>query len=151
MNLDDRKQHGPDVRDDAQEIDVDLALKHFRESVHNWSEQEFVRPRSVQRSRWTAIFHLVANPVMACSLAGVLVIGSVGVPVSIRHERQVEAAKIAAQQRQQELEKQARDQQATVVMSDDELLSHVDSDIAQGAPDAMQPLASLMNDSGSSQ
>jgi hypothetical protein len=27
------------------------------------------------------------------------------------------------------------------------LLSHVDSDIAQAAPDAMQPLASLMSDS----
>jgi hypothetical protein len=31
-------------------------------------------------------------------------------------------------------------------MSDDELLSHVDSDVAQVAPDAMEPLASLMSD-----
>ena len=72
MNFEKQIQHAPDVRndmrDDVQEIEVELALKHFRESVHNWSDQEYVRPRSIQRSRWTAIFHLVANPVMACSL-----------------------------------------------------------------------------------
>jgi len=28
-------------------------------------------------------------------------------------------------------------------------LSHVDSDVAQAAPDAMEPLASLMSDSSS--
>jgi hypothetical protein len=67
------------------------------------------------------------------------------VPVRIHHERQVVAEQNAARERQLELAKEAREQQANA-MTDDELLSHVDSDIAQGAPDAMQPLASMMTD-----
>jgi len=124
---------------------VDLALRHFRESVHDWSDQEYSRPRSINRSRWDAAFRLVANPIMAWSLASALVITSVGVPVRIHHDRQLEAAKIAAQAHQRELAREAQEQQANV-MSDDELLSHVDRDIAQGAPDAMQPLVSMMGE-----
>jgi hypothetical protein len=128
-----------------EDTQVELALRNFRESVHGWSEQEYARPRVIKRSRWDAIFRLVANPVMAGSLASALVITSVGVPVRIHHERQVAAEQNAARERQLELAKEAREQQANA-MTDDELLSHVDSDIAQGAPDAMQPLASMMTD-----
>jgi hypothetical protein len=128
-----------------EDTQVELALRNFRESVHGWSEQEYARPRVIKRSRWDAIFRLVANPVMAGSLASALVITSVGVPVRIHHERQVVAEQNAARERQLELAKEAREQQANA-MTDDELLSHVDSDIAQGAPDAMQPLASMMTD-----
>jgi len=142
MNFEERRR-------DLEDPQVELALKHFRESVHGWSDQEHGRPRAIKRSRWDAMFRLVANPVMAWSLAGALVVTSVGVPVNIHHERQVEAAKIAAQVRQRELEKEAREQQANA-MSDDELLSHVDSDIAQGAPDAMQPLVSMMSEATAS-
>ncbi len=35
-------------------------------------------------------------------------------------------------------------------MDAEELMRHVDRDIAQAAPDAMEPLARLMSDSGSS-
>jgi hypothetical protein len=136
MNFGEHRQE-----DDA----VELALKHFRESVHDWSDEEYSRPRAVKRSRWEAIFRIVANPVMVWSLAGALAVTSVGVPAAIHHERQLEAAKIAAQAHEQELEKQAREQQANA-MTDDELLSQVDSDIAQAAPDAMQPLVTMMSE-----
>ena len=57
-----------------------------------------------------------------------------------------QAKKLAIQQEQQRLKEEAARQQAAVEINDDELLSHVDSDIAQSTPDAMQPLASLMID-----
>jgi hypothetical protein len=36
---------------------------------------------------------------------------------------------------------------AAAYIDDEELLSHVDSDIAQATPDAMEPLASMMTQS----
>ena len=128
---------------------VELALRSFRESVHGWSEQEFGKARTIKRSRWDAIFGILANPVMAWTLATMLVMTSVGVPVKVRHDRQLAAERAAEVQRQRELEKATAVEQVAdaTALTDDELLDHVDSDIAQAAPDAMQPLASLMEDS----
>ena len=39
---------------DRETEDVQAALRHFRESVHEWSEQEFGRARVIRRSRWDA-------------------------------------------------------------------------------------------------
>ena len=75
-----------------------------------------------------------------------LLVVSVGVPVSVHHERQVVADRQAALDRERAMQAEAAKQQAAPAMSDDELLSHVDSDIAQAAPDAMEPLASLMSE-----
>ena len=62
---------------------------------------------------------------------------------------QIQAAHRAAEAAQEkQLAETAR--QAAYGMSDDELLAHVDNDIAQGAPDAMEPLASLMSESATS-
>jgi hypothetical protein len=126
---------------------VELALRNFRESVHGWSAQEYCKARTIRRSRWDLVWRMMANPVLGWTMTGALVVGSVGVPVRVHHERQVAAERSAQSLRQQQLEKENEARQAAVQMSDDELLAHVDSDIAQDTPDAMQPLASLMSDS----
>jgi len=128
---------------------VEMALKHFRDGVRAWSDEEFSRPRTIEHSRWNSFWRVAASPVMGWALAGALMLGGVAVPVSIVHQHQVaaeQAKKLAIQQEQQRLKEEAARQQAAVEINDDELLSHVDSDIAQSTPDAMQPLASLMID-----
>jgi hypothetical protein len=125
-----------------------MALRHFRESVHDWSDEEFGRARVIRRSRWDAMWRMMANPVMAWSLACVLTVASVGVPVNIHHRQVVAAERQAELEKQKKLaEEKAQQQAAAAAINDEELMSHVDSDIAQGAPDAMQPLAQLMSDS----
>ena len=131
---------------ETEDVQVEAALRHFRESVHGWSDREFGRPRVIQRSRWDAMARMLARPVMVWSLASALVVASVGVPAAVHHERQVATERQLALERQREMEADAAKKQAATEMNDDELMSHVDSDIAQAAPDAMEPLASLMSD-----
>jgi anti-sigma factor RsiW len=103
----------------------------------------------IVHSRWNSFWRAAASPAMGWALAGVLMLGGVAVPVSVVHEHQValeQAKKLAIQQEQERQKEEAAKQQAVVAMNDDELLSHVDSDIAQSTPDALEPLASLMND-----
>ena len=131
---------------EIEDLKVESALRNFRESVHGWSEHEFSKLRTIKRSRWEAMWVVLAKPAMGWALGCVLMVTSVGIPVTVHHQRQLVAERNAQQLRQQQLAKQAAEQQATLAMTDDELLRHVDSDIAQDAPDAMQPLASLMTD-----
>jgi hypothetical protein len=131
--------------------DVQAALKNFRASVHAWSEQEMARPRQIQpvrvsgwlSSRW---MKLMAVPMLGWGLASVLVVAGVTVPVSVHHERQVAAMRQAAILEQQKQAAEAAARLAQNSIDDEDLLKHVDSDIAQAAPDAMEPLASLMGD-----
>ncbi len=134
-----------------EDLDVQAALKNFRASVHAWSEQEMARPRQIQPmrgSRWLSSrwMRLMAVPALGWGLAGVLVVAGVSVPVTVHHERQVEATRRAAIQEQQRQAAEAAARLAQNSMDDEELLKHVDSDIAQATPDAMEPLASLMGD-----
>jgi cell division protein FtsL len=131
---------------EAEDAQVELALRNYRDSVRAWSEQEFRNVRTVRRSRWDGFWRVLANPVLGWSLACALVVASVGIPANVHHQRQLVAERNAEVLRQQQLQREAAQQEA-VAMSDDELLAHVDSDIAQAAPDAMEPLASLMSDS----
>jgi cell division protein FtsL len=148
MNFEGQGRETEDVQ--LQDAQVDAALRNFRESVHAWSGQEFGRARVIRRSRWDAMSRVIARPAMvwamASTLACALLVVSVGVPVSVHHERQVVADRQAALDRERAMQAEAAKQQAAPAMSDDELLSHVDSDIAQAAPDAMEPLASLMSE-----
>jgi hypothetical protein len=144
MNFEGQDRETEKVR--LQDAQVESALRHFRSSVHAWSEQEVGRTRVVRRSRWDAMSRVMARPAMVWSLASALVVVSVGIPVSVQHERQVVADRQAALDRDRAMRAEAARQQAAPTMSDDELLSHVDSDIAQAAPDAMEPLASLMSE-----
>jgi len=120
---------------------VEAALRHFRQSVRGWSDGEFAKVRTISpRARawrfWQA-------PALGWGLATILVVSAVTVPVEMHRQREVAAAQAAAKQQQPAID---AEQGAAVEMSDEELLSHVDTDIAQATPDAMEPLASLMSD-----
>ena len=146
MNYDEKNQDT-----DSQ---VQDALRHFRASVHGWSEQEFGRARTVRRSRWDAMWRMAVNPVLSWTMVGLVAAASVAVPVSVHHEREVAAERrLAVEQieQQQRAATEAAKLQAASAINDDELMSHVDSDVAQAAPDAMEPLASLMSDTAASQ
>jgi hypothetical protein len=141
------KNHETDEIEDER---VNAALKNFRASVHAWSEQEVSRVRTVRRAPLAGFWRAMANPVMGWALAGVLVVGGFGVPVKV-HQRQVAAAERAAAENRQRLAAEAAARQAelamdTHAMDDEELMKHVDSDVAQETPDAMEPLASMMSD-----
>lgn len=139
--------------DQNQEMDearVEQALRNFRGSVRAWSDEEYVQPRSVRRSRWTALWMTMTRPAVSGAMAAVLAAASIGIPVAVVHqERVVAEQQQEAANRQKAIAAQLTKQQTTQVKDDSDLMTEVDSDIAQEAPDAMQPLASLMSDSGS--
>ena len=143
MNYEDKSRETEDVQ-------VEAALRHFRESVHGWSEREFGKTRTVRRSRLNAIldamFHVIAKPAVGWSLAAAMLAAAAGVPVAVHHEREIAKEQQLTIERQEQAKLEAAKQQAATAMNDDELMSHVDSDIAQAAPDAMEPLASLISD-----
>lgn len=136
----------PESGSEVEDPQVEMALRNFRQSVRGWSEQEFSRPRLPVRrgAAWWLVQHMGA----VWALAVVLAVTGVSVPVGIHfHNEQVltEAKKAAAEHVKQEQQAELRQQEATI--DDEALLKEVDGDIAQGTPDAMEPLASLMSDS----
>jgi hypothetical protein len=134
--------------DDAQ---VEVALRHFRQSVQSWSEQEFSRPRSAHSTKRGMAWWVVQHTGAAWALAVVVAVGGVSVPVGVHFHNEAvrmeaqRAADAAAKAKQEQLAKIQQQQAYTI--DDEALLKDVDSDIAQGTPDAMEPLASLMSDS----
>ena len=135
---------------ETEDVHVEAALRHFRESVHGWSEQEFGRARTIRRSRLNtildAMFQVIAKPAVGWALAAALLASAAGVPMAVHHEREIAKEQRLTVERLEQAKLEAAKQQAAPAMNDDELMSHVDSDIAQAAPDAMEPLASLMSD-----
>ena len=129
-------------------------MRNFRLSIHEWSEQEYLQPRTLERTRWSSFrnifWQMIANPALGGTLAAALAIASIGVPVGIHHEHVVAAQHQAAiEQQQKQAAEMARKAQAAAAanpVDDGAFLDDVDSDIAQATPDAMQPLANLMND-----
>ncbi len=145
MSFEDNK---PKIEDQQ----VEEALRNFRASVHVWSDNEFARPRQPQsrsQSAWRHLLQIVTGPVTSWSLAALLLVSGVTVPVALHHQQQLAAAQQAAVREQQRMAAVASEQQLASAISDEELLRHVDSDIARATPDAMEPLASMMSDSTS--
>lgn len=118
---------------------LEQALRNFRISVHAWSEATYSRPRSaiVLTSRKSAR-RLATTWALGCVLAA----GIAGGGIHERHQRQ-ELARIAAQ-REAEHQRQLAQERARDA---EDLLAKVDSDVSQEVPDAMQPLARLMDES----
>lgn len=150
MNHDERKLKARE--EEMEDAELTAVLGHFRQSVKAWSDQEFSRTRPVEmkvpvRSFWSAMRGPVAGWAMGCVIAA----AAVGVPVTVHHQHVVAEQAYQAQYRahllQQQREAEAALQAKAAEMSDEELLDHVDSDIAQATPDAMEPLARLMSDS----
>jgi hypothetical protein len=134
---------------EMEDVQVETALRHFRESIHGWSEHEFAKPRAVPASQRSGLWSM-RNRVAAWGLASLLVISAVTVPVDVhyRHQQQRIAAQRAAGESQRKHDEELR--QMAMAMTDEELMRHLDSDVSQATPDAMEPLASLMYDSTAS-
>ncbi len=122
------------------------ALRHFRASVYSWSDREMQSgrlPKSVamaRRGNWNG-WRSVAGWAMAC----VLLMAAVGIPLDVRHHEQVEAAaRMSARVHQQQVAALEAQRKASEAITDEELLKDVDNDIAQATPDAMEPLAQMM-------
>jgi hypothetical protein len=125
----------------ADQEDLELALKNFRSSVHAWSDAVYSRPRAFTKEVRLRSWRLALGWALGCALVAWSVSGG----LLERHHR-VEQARIAAEQRAAEQQKQVREQQARVQVSDEALLAEVDSDVARQVPSALEPLAQMMDE-----
>jgi hypothetical protein len=135
------KEQAVNAQDAEQDLELEQALKNFRSSVHEWSDAMYSRPRSVSKEIRVRSWRLAAGWALGC----VLVAGSVSGGLVERHHRQ-EVARVAAEQRATDSEKQLRQKQAAMV-PDEDLLADVDSDVSRQVPSAMEPLAQMMDES----
>jgi hypothetical protein len=126
----------------ADDVELEQTLQNFRNSVHAWSDAAYSRPRGVTREVRLRSWRLAVSWALGC----VLVAGSVSGGLFERQHR-LELARLAAQQRAAEQQRQLREQQAATV-SDEVLLAGVDSDISREVPSALEPLAQMMADDG---
>jgi hypothetical protein len=146
--------NGPDGRDDlaarttsgeGTEPDARLeqALADFRSSVHAWGEAVYSRPRTVEMTLRRRSWKLAAGWALGCALlAGGITTGVV------EHQRQDEATRMAEAAQQQVREQQLAAAKEQARQQDPGLLAKVESDTSQEVPDAMEPLAQLMEESG---
>jgi hypothetical protein len=127
---------------DPGELELELALKDFKSSVHAWSEAAYSRPRMGTREVRNRSWRMALGWAMGC----LLVAGSVSGGLIERQHRQ-EQARIAVQQRAAE-QQQELDAKQVPGETDEALLAGVDSDVSRQVPDAMEPLAQMMADDG---
>ena len=128
---------------EALEPELREALGNFRSSVTAWSEAMVSHPREVKspaRRNWGA----VTKWALGCAVF----VGTVSGGVYQNHRQQeiakAEAAAARAAEQQKELAARAAQAQSA-----EELMAKVDSDISRQVPSALEPLASLMTDDGS--
>lgn len=125
---------------------LDRALADFRSSVHAWGEAALSRARIAEipvRRSW----RLAAGWALGCALMAGGVTGGI-----LEHQQQQKAARIAAAAEQQAQQQQVAAAQERAQPREGvqypNLMAKVDSDTAQEVPDAMQPLAQLMEVDG---
>lgn len=156
----DRSGESPEM-----EMELAQALKHFKASVHAWSDAAYHQPRTVATLAVRRSWQMVASWALGCLLA----LGSLaGAAHEIYHRQEMakQAAQKAAQQatQQRAAAKQAAPLHAGAPVvkpvpavakatddagtQDQDLLATVDSDVSRGVPTAMEPLARLMDDNG---
>jgi hypothetical protein len=134
------KDQAVNARHTDQDAELEQALMNFKSSMHAWSDAMYSRPRAVTKEVRLRSWRLAAGWALGCAL----VAGSVSGGVLEQHHRQ-QVARIAAAQRAAEQQRQLRQQQAAMV-SDEVLLSGVDSDVSRQVPSAMEPLAQMMDE-----
>lgn len=122
---------------DTLDPELEQAVECFRQSVHAWSEAAYNRPRAETHWGRPRSWLLAAG----WALGGVLAMGGLSGTLYVRHQRQ-EMARIAAVQaaRQRQLADQKR------ALEDRNLLTTVNNEVSQSVPQAMEPLAELMNE-----
>ncbi|MGA9060181.1 MAG: hypothetical protein WB341_00815 [Terracidiphilus sp.] len=121
------------------------ALENFKASVDAWSEAAYSRPRAgvrMARHSW----RLATSWALGCVLAA----GSLAGWMAERHHRQelarIAAVQAAAQKAAQERAAALQSAAANAAAKDEHLLATVDSDVSREVPEAMEPLAQLMDD-----
>ena len=132
---DDAKLTGAE-RFEELEPEVREALGNFKASVDAWSEAMMSHPRDVKspaRTDW--------GRVTKWALGCVVFAGTVSGGVYSNH-RQVEAAKVEAAR----IAEQQRELALQRVKEEEDLMAKVDSDVAREVPSALEPLASLMQE-----
>ena len=136
------KEQAVDLHDaELPDAEFEEALKDLKSSVHAWSDAAYSRPRTVTREVRVRSWRLAAGWAMGC----VLVAGSLSGGLLERQHR-LDLARIAAEQRAVEQQRQQREQQARAKITDEVLLAEVDSDVSRQVPSAMEPLAQMMAD-----
>jgi len=136
------KEQAVDLHDaELPDAEFEEALKDFKSSVHAWSDAAYSRPRTATREVRVRSWRLAAGWAMGC----VLVAGSLSGGLLERQHR-LDLARIAAEQRAVEQQRQQREQQARAKITDEVLLAEVDSDVSRQVPSAMEPLAQMMAD-----
>ena len=114
------------------------ALGNFKTSVDAWSEAMMSRPRQVEAPA-PPNWGLVTKWALGCVVFAGTVSGGV---YQNYHQQQVartEAARVAEQQRQLTAQR---------TTDEEDLMAKVDSDVQREVPSALEPMASLMEDSG---
>jgi len=125
--------------EDGLEMEPELreAISKFKSSVDAWSESAISRPREVTAPARTA-WGIAPKWVLGCAVFVCTVSGGV-----YQNHRQQESAKIEAAR----IAEQQRDLAAERAKEEAELMARVDNDIARQVPSALEPLASLMDES----
>ncbi len=155
-----------DVKAKSDERELEATLGHFRAAVKGWSEHEYSRPRGVLSRSVIPWWAALTRPVTAGALAAGIAAATIALPVyeyetKVREQREALGRQVQGLEQPGKLEARLNAPQnpvaslphvsltgreTTMAVDDDELLSHVDSDISQSAPDAFEPLASLMSE-----
>ena len=127
--------------EEAETLEPELreALGNFKASVDTWSDAMIGRPRKLQAPESTPMnWGLLAKWALGCAVFVATLSGGVYENHRQHVAAQIEAARVAEQQRQLAAQK-AKDQSA------DDLMAKVDSDIERQVPQALEPLEALMN------
>jgi hypothetical protein len=124
----------------AEDVELDEAIKSFKQSVDAWSDAAYGRPRTVEQTVRRRSWRLAVGWALGC----VLVAGSVSGGLFER-QHQIELKQRANRERAAEQQKQVQQQQARAQVTDEDLLSDVDSDVSRQVPSAMEPLAQMMS------
>jgi len=131
-------------QDAEEEVRVEQALADFRASVRNWSDAAYKQPRAAELTVWRRNWRIAAGWALGCVLVAGTLTGGL-----VEHQRQQEAARIAAQQAHEQRLAEARQQ---AIQEDRKLMTSVDNEISQKVPSSMEPLAQLMQmDDGETQ
>ncbi len=156
--------------------ELEQAIGRFRQSVKGWSEAKYAgvhtksgaRQASAAWKSWWMAAGAAATTVAVCALAAVMLISGhrtepremSGVAAVVKQPAKIPTAQIPASQvaddtKTDEIAQQKRqlvqgtDMAANVDAEDADakLLAGIDSDIAQGVPKALAPMANWMGDS----
>lgn len=134
------RKTGDELQADAK---LEQALTDFRASVHAWSEAAYSRQPTVETTVRRRSWRLAAGWALGC----VLLAGGITTGI-VEHQRQDEATRMAEAGQQQAREQQQTAAKVQARQQDPGLLAKVDDDTSQEVPDAMEPLARLMEENG---